>query len=50
MVEVFSITFSVSRLAVVGVTIMAILAGFGAVNSPYTTLTYFLRYQLPLVY
>ncbi|RKP07819.1 Abscisic acid G-protein coupled receptor-domain-containing protein [Thamnocephalis sphaerospora] len=38
-----SLTPFMSRVGVLGVTIMAILSGFGAVNSPYTTLFVFLR-------
>ncbi|RKO90396.1 Abscisic acid G-protein coupled receptor-domain-containing protein, partial [Blyttiomyces helicus] len=42
-ISVFAIEPGMGRVGVIGVTIMAILSGFGAVNSPYTTLFFFLR-------
>lgn len=40
---IFSIEQGISRVGVFGVTLMALLSGFGAVNYPYTSMAYFMR-------
>lgn len=41
---IFSLEMGVSRIGIIGVTVMSILSGFGAVEFPIQNMFYFMRY------